>query len=217
VGKVVTGVTASLALIEQAVDEKADAVLVHHGYFWRSESAPIVGAKRTRIKTLLENDISLLAYHLPLDGHGEFGNNVQLANQLGIHVDGRFSTGGKIDIGFVGRPPQPMTASGFAAHIEKVLRRRPLVIGDQNSMINQLAWCTGGAQHYLDRVLDLGVDAYISGEISEQTVHTARENGVVYFAAGHHATERYGVQALGEHLVEHFGIAHTFIDIENPV
>lgn len=216
VRKLVSGVTASLALLQAAREQRADAVLVHHGYFWRGEDARIVGMKLQRIKTLLQAEMSLLAYHLPLDAHPVYGNNAQLAERLDLVTEGQFGQG-EPAIGLYGHLPEAMSASAFSRHIELVLQRAPLHIAGGASVIHSIAWCTGAAQGYIEQAAALGVDAYLSGEISEQTVHIARETGMHYFAAGHHATERYGVQALGEHLAAHFGLEHEFIDIQNPV
>lgn len=216
VNRLVSGVTASQALLEAARARHADAVLVHHGFFWRGEDARIVGIKRQRIQTLLQADISLLAYHLPLDAHPVYGNNAQLAERLGFATEGQF---GRDDpaIGLYGHLAEAMSPSALSKHIEQVLQRTPLHIAGGSSVIHNIAWCTGAAQDYIEAALRLGVDAFLSGEISEQTVHIAREAGIHYFAAGHHATERYGVQALGEHLAGHFGVEHEFVDIPNPV
>ena len=214
VNKIVTGVTASMALLEAANNAGADAVLVHHGYFWKNEDATIVGLKRNRIKFLLENNINLLAYHLPLDAHPELGNNAQLAQKLGLEVKSWQGNQGLVGLGIF---PSTASLKEFSKHVENQLQRTPLVIGDMNKSIKNVAWCTGGAQGYMQDAIDLGVDLFISGEVSEQTYHLAQESGVAYIAAGHHATERYGVQALGEHLAQHFGINHEYIEIDNPV
>ncbi|GIZ53484.1 GTP cyclohydrolase 1 type 2 [Noviherbaspirillum aridicola] len=208
--------TASLALLEAAAEAGADAILVHHGYFWRGEDARVVGPKHKRLRLLLARDINLFAYHLPLDSHPEFGNNVQLAARLGLQPDGRF---GENDIGWLGaaQPGGPQTAGGFARLVEERLGRAPMLIGDPERPVRRVAWCTGAAHSMLDAAIAAGADIYLSGEISEPTVHLSRESHVPYLACGHHATERYGVQALGEHLAERFGIAHRFIDIANPV
>jgi dinuclear metal center YbgI/SA1388 family protein len=216
VRRVVSGVSASAALIDAAIARDADALLVHHGYFWKGESLPIVGMKRRRIGALLGSDISLLAYHLPLDGHPECGNNVQLARVLGFDVRGPFGSG-RVPIGMHGRLAAPLTGEDFARHLTERLRRPPLHVSGRAATIETVAWCTGAAQGYIEEAVALGVDAYVSGEVSEQTVHVARECGIHYFACGHHATERYGVQALGEHLADRFHIDHVFVDIDNPV
>lgn len=219
VRKIVTGVTASRGLIEAAIDAQADAILVHHGYFWRGEDQAIVGIKKRRIELLLQHEMSLLAYHLPLDAHGEFGNNVQLGRRLGLIETGDLGRQNNHPLGLVGRLEVAMSAADFAALIGARLGREPLCIeaDDGAALIQTVAWCTGAAQGFIERAVDAGVDAYLSGEISEPTVHIARESGVHYFGAGHHATERYGVQALAEHLQSLFDIEHEFIDIDNPV
>jgi len=215
--KVLGGVTASQALIDEAVRQGVDAVLVHHGFFWKGERAEITGIKRNRLKALLENDISLLAYHLPLDVHPEVGNNIQLAKQLNIAITGPLEPLASKSIGLVGELPAAVSASEFQAFVSRVLNRQCMHVGDGQQSIQRVAWCTGAAQSMIDKAVDLGVDAFLSGEISEPTVHTARETGVHYFSAGHHATERYGVQALGHKLETVFDIQFQFIDIDNPV
>ena len=214
INKIVTGVTASYALLEAALQANADAVLVHHGYFWRGEALPITGIKKRRIQFLLQHDINLFAYHLPLDMHPELGNNVMLAKRLGLKVTGW--AGEKNMLALTELNP-PQTLKEFAKLVEAQLKRTPQVIGDLNKPINRIALCTGAAQGYIEQALAANVDVYISGEISEQTVHVVRETGLSYISAGHHATERYGVQALGEHLAQKFNLKHEFIDIENSV
>ncbi|KRB92753.1 Nif3-like dinuclear metal center hexameric protein [Noviherbaspirillum sp. Root189] len=212
----VSGVTASLALLEAAAARQADAIIVHHGYFWRGEDARVIGPKHKRLKLLLTQDISLFGYHLPLDMHPEFGNNVQLANRLGLVADGRF---GDDNLGWLGhvQDKQLQTVGDLAREVEARLARPPLLIGDPAQPLGRIGWCTGAAHNMLGNAIAAGASVYLSGEVSEPTVHLARESGVAYLACGHHATERYGVQALGEHLAAHFGIEHHFIDIENPV
>lgn len=214
VQKIVSGVTASMALLEAAKQENADMVLVHHGYFWKSEDERIVGIKKQRIQFLLEHDMNLVAYHLPLDAHVELGNNAQLAKKMGIAIKG---WAGEQNIVAYGDLPAEQVLAAFATGLGDVLDREPMVIGDANKPVRRVAWCTGAAQSYMEMAIGLVVDVFVSGEISEQTVHLANESGVAYIAAGHHATERYGVQALGNHLAETFGVSHTFIDINNPV
>ncbi|SDI42988.1 Nif3-like dinuclear metal center hexameric protein [Pseudomonas panipatensis] len=215
VRRIVSGVTASQALLDAAVAADADAVLVHHGYFWKGENPCVVGMKQRRLKTLLSHDISLLAYHLPLDLHPEVGNNVQLARQLGLTIEGPLEPGNPRSIVLLGAPAEPLSPADFAAQVARSLGREPLLVEGQRA-IRRIAWCTGGAQGYIDQAIAAGVDAYLTGEVSEQTVHSARENGITFIAAGHHATERYGVQALGRYLAERFGIEHQFIDCPNP-
>ena len=217
IGRLVTGVTACQALLDEAAARRADAVLVHHGYFWKGEDACIRGMKRARLKVLLENDINLLAYHLPLDAHPDMGNNARLAALLGIEVLGALGRDGGPSLALWGRFNKGISAEGLVTRIEQALNRTPLHIAGRVPSITTVGWCTGAAQGMIEHAAREGLDAYISGEISEPTVHTARELGIHYFAAGHHATERCGVQALGTHLAEHFGIEHEFVDVGNPV
>lgn len=215
--KIVTGVTASQGLIDFAVAQGADALLVHHGYFWRGEDECITGIKKKRIQTLLAHDINLIAYHLPLDNHEEFGNNVQLAKQLGLTIVSGLDPNDASIPGLIGKLSQPMSASDFSNLINQRLNRQPLHLGVKaDEMIETIAWCTGGAQGYMQYAISAGVDAYLTGEVSEPSQHLAQESGVHFFAAGHHATERYGAKALGEHLMKTFEIDVIFEDIDNP-
>lgn len=217
VGRIVAGVTASQALVDAAIAREADVLLVHHGWFWRGEDGRITGFRKARLQALLKHDINLIGYHLPLDGHLEFGNNAQLAKRLGWTADGRF---GEQDVGWHGRTCAPTTLADLTRTITLALRRAPQVISAADDFarpVRRIAWCSGGAQSFFEEAIALGVDAYLSGEISEQNVHLARESGVAYIAAGHHATERYGVQALAAHLAERFGLDCEFVDIDNPV
>ncbi|MBO0613704.1 Nif3-like dinuclear metal center hexameric protein [Thiothrix fructosivorans] len=214
--RIVTGVSASQALLDAAVEQGADAILVHHGYFWKGESPVIRGMKKRRLMTLLKHDMSLLGYHLPLDAHPEFGNNVQLAQLLGIHVDGVMDARELQGVGNIGTVAQPLSLVAFGQQVASALVREPLLIAGGEHPVQRIAWCTGGAQGYIQQAFELGADTYLSGEISEHTVHFARENGIHYIAAGHHATERYGIQALGEHLAQQFGLEHLFLDLNNP-
>ncbi|MBM7424757.1 Nif3-like dinuclear metal center hexameric protein [Spongiibacter marinus] len=216
VRRIVSGVTASQAMIDAAVNAGADVLLVHHGFFWRGEDLCVKGMKRRRLQRLLESGISLVAYHLPLDAHPVLGNNAQLAKELGFVVESGLD-GSARPVGNVGRLSEPMTARDFAAKVASVLGREPLLEEVGEHPIHRIAWCTGAAQSYIDRAAELGVDAYLSGEVSEPTIHSAREQGLHYIAAGHHATERYGVRALGAKLAETLGIEHQFIDVDNPV
>ena len=214
INKIVTGVTASMALLQAAHKANADAVLVHHGYFWRGEALPIIGIKKRRIQFLLQHDINLYAFHLPLDAHAEMGNNVMLAKRLGLTVIGR---AGDKDMLLLAELNQPQTLQALVETIARKLQRTPQVIGDLSQPIKRIALCTGAAQGYIEQAVEASADVYISGEISEQTVHVAIESGMSYISAGHHATERYGIQALGEHLAQKFDLQHEFIDIDNPV
>lgn len=211
INNIVTGVTASMELLQAALEANADVILVHHGYFWRNEALPITGIKKRRIQFLLQHDINLFAYHLPLDMHPELGNNVMLAKQLDLKIT-KWA-----DMLALAELNKPQTLASFAEHVQATLKRKPLVIGDLNKPIKNIALCTGAAQGYIEQALAENVDVYISGEISEQTVHVARESGMSYISAGHHATERYGIQALGEHLAKRFGLQHQYIDCDNPV
>jgi dinuclear metal center YbgI/SA1388 family protein len=214
ISRLVCGVTACQELIEAAVGCDADALLVHHGWFWKSEDGRVTGFRRQRMARLLAADINLFAYHLPLDAHPEIGNNAQLAMRLGWEVGGRFA---EKDIGFTGVLPAPAVAGELAEQVGRVLGRQPLLVGDPGRPVQRVAWCSGGAQDYFEEAIATGADLFLSGEISEQTVHLARETGVAYLAGGHHATERYGVQALGRRIADEFGIECRFIDIDNPV
>lgn len=214
VKRIATGVTASQQVLDDAIAWGADAILVHHGYFWRNEDATLVGVKKNRITKLLCNDVSLLAYHLPLDAHPELGNNVQLGRILGLEEQSRF---GEQNIIWLGTLGQPQTLTQFKQQVEHGLERTPQVIGDGAKNIRKVAWCSGGAQGYFEAAISQGVDAYITGEISEQNFHLANETGVAFIAAGHHATERYGIQALGKHLASKFGLEHRFFEQDNPV
>jgi len=218
VKKIIVGVTASYDFLQQAVDQGADAVLVHHGYFWKGEDSSIVGLKKNRIACLLKNNVSLLAYHLPLDAHAQYGNNVELAHKLNISISGCVDQGLAKGLLWFGDLHDEMTAEQLSQHINTSLDRQPLCLPSKTAQkIKKVAWCTGGAQNYIEEAAKLDVDAYISGEVSEQTFHLAKELDIHYFAAGHHATESYGVQALAAHLAEQFGLDIEFVDIANPV
>ena len=214
--RLITGVTACQLLLDEAVRLEADAILVHHGYFWRGEDMRVIGQKFKRLKTLIENGISLFAYHLPLDSHPTMGNNAQLAQLLRLQMQRRF---GEDDIAWMGASAssEMHTVADLAATVERQLGRAPTIIGEVNQELGNVAWCTGAAHSMLGSAIEVGANVFLSGEISEPTVHLARESGVVYMACGHHATERYGVQALGGFVAEQFGIEHQFIDIDNPV
>ena len=215
--KIVTGVTASQALIDAAIAQKADAIIVHHGYFWKNEAYPITGMKKRRISALLKNDINLFAYHLPLDIHPELGNNAQLAQLLDIEFEAGLECGSSPSVAVKGRLRTPMSAKEFSHKITQVLNRRPLMSDVRNKPIETIAWCTGGGQGYIDLAAEQGIDAFLTGEASEQTLHSSIEQNIDFFAAGHHATERYGIKALGEYLASEYGFEVQFIDIDNPV
>lgn len=215
VRRLVTGVTASQALIDAAVEVDADALLVHHGFFWRGESQPLTGVKGRRVRTLNRAGISLLAYHLPLDAHPELGNNRQLAAVLGLEQP--LPSTEPWDLVWTAELPEPLPAARLAERVGDALGRPPVHLAVIDRPLRHLAWCTGAAQGLIDRAAALGADVYLSGEVSEQTTHLARELGIDYLAAGHHATERYGVQALGGHVAARFGLEHRYIEIDNPV
>jgi len=213
VRRLASGVTASLALIRAAIDDGADAVLVHHGWFWRGEDPRVTGTRRARLAEVLGHGLHLFAYHLPLDVHAELGNNAQLGARMRWRVDGH---AGDQDLIAWHDLPRSASAALLRRRLAERLGRAPLAVGALDRPIRRIAWCTGAAQDMLQQAIDAGADAFVSGEIAERTTHLAREAGVVYFAAGHHATERYGVQALGEHVARRLGIAHRFIDDDNP-
>lgn len=214
VQKIVTGVTASLALLQRAQAANADAILVHHGYFWKGEGQVVTGIKMRRLKFLLAHDLNLFAYHLPLDAHAEVGNNVMLGKVLDLKIAGWLDDQHMIAWAEL---DQAMPLQAVADAVSAKLNRQVQSIGDASKIVRKVAWCTGAAQGYIEQAIASNIDVFISGEISEQTVHLARESETAYIAAGHHATERYGVQALGEHLAERFGLQHEFIDVDNPV
>ncbi|WP_295428968.1 Nif3-like dinuclear metal center hexameric protein [uncultured Thiodictyon sp.] len=212
--RLVSGVTASLALIEAALELQADALLVHHGWFWKGENPCLTGLKGRRVRALIRGGASLIAYHLPLDIHPTLGNNAALGTQLGI-LDAQ-ATGIGNGVLWTGRLCTPMAPADWAATVGARLGRTGTLVADSDRPVQHLAWCTGGGQGYIEAAAALGVEAFLSGEISEQTTHAARELGIAYLAAGHHATERYGVQALGDHLARHFGLDHRYVEIDNP-
>ncbi|HEY0821445.1 MAG TPA: Nif3-like dinuclear metal center hexameric protein [Rhizobacter sp.] len=214
VRRLVSGVTASRALIEAAIAQQADAILVHHGLFWRGHDGRLTGWLKARVELLMAHGINLYAYHLPLDAHPEYGNNAQLGLTLGLVPDGRF---GEQDIGYVGAPAEPLTTAALKARLAERLGRDPVMVeGRPGTVLQRVAWCTGGAQGYFESAIAAGAQAFITGEISEPQAHLARETGVAFYACGHHATERYGAPALAAHVAETFGLAHQFIEIDNP-
>ena len=218
ISKIITGVTASQALIDKAIVEKADAIIVHHGYFWKNESYVIRGMKHKRIKALLDNNINLFAYHLPLDIHPTLGNNAQLAKLLNIKVIGPLELANLFSVAIQGELAEERTGTQLAQLIDSKLNRACLHIAPpSNKKIKTIAWCTGGGQDYIELAAEQGIDAFISGEVSEKTTHIADEMDIHFFAAGHHATERYGVKALGEYIAKEQGVEVIFIDIDNPV
>ena len=213
ISRIVSGVTASRALIEAAIAQKADAIFVHHGLFWRGMDGRITGWMKQRIQLLLAHDINLFAYHLPLDAHPEFGNNAQLGRVLGLQTDQRF---GEQDLGFAGAADFA-SANALAQHVQTALGRQVTLADPGNGReIRRVAWCTGGAQGFFESAIAAGADAFITGEISEPQAHLARETGVAFIAAGHHATERYGAPAAAAHVAARLGLEHVFVEIDNP-
>jgi dinuclear metal center YbgI/SA1388 family protein len=216
VNKIVSGVTASLALIEAAVAAKADCIFVHHGLFWRGQDGRVVGWMKQRLALLLAHNINLLAYHLPLDAHPELGNNAQLGLQLGLQANARF---GEQELGFLGGRVEGAAFADAAAlteHIQALLGRAVTCVVAADKPVRRIAWCSGGAQNYFEAAIAAGADAFITGEISEPQAHLARESGVAYLACGHHASERYGAPAVAGHVAAQLGLEHEFIDIDNP-
>ena len=213
VHKIVSGVTASRALIDAAIDAQADAIVVHHGLFWKGHDGRVTGWLKQRLERLLAHQINLFAYHLPLDAHPEFGNNAQFGARLHWVADARF---GDQNLGCVGAPAQPLSVTALSALLQQTLGRAPTVVEGDGRLLRRVAWCTGGAQGYFEGAIAAGADAYVTGEISEPQAHYARESGVAFFACGHHASERFGAPALAAHVAAKFGIAHQFIDIDNP-
>ena len=214
--KIVSGVSASRALIEAAIAAQADAIFVHHGLFWRGQDGCVTGWMKQRLALLLAHDINLFAYHLPLDAHGELGNNAQLGLQLGLQATARF---GEQDLGFLGGRADGASfasASALAEHLENVLNRPVVQVARAQAAIKTIAWCSGGAQGYFEAAIAAGADAFITGEISEPQAHYAREMGVAFIACGHHASERYGAPAVAGQVAAQLGLAHQFIDIDNP-
>lgn len=216
VRRIVSGVTASRALIEAAIEAQADTLLVHHGLFWRGQDGCVTGWMKQRLALLLTHDINLLAYHLPLDAHPELGNNAQLGRRLGLVAQGNF---GEQGLGVIGQRADDAAfadASDLARHLENCLNRPVTQVGKAQAAIKTIAWCSGGAQSYFEAAIAAGADAFLTGEISESQAHLARECGLAYFACGHHATERYGAPAVAAHLAQQLGLQHQFIEIDNP-
>jgi dinuclear metal center YbgI/SA1388 family protein len=213
ISKIVTGVTASQDLIDIAIEKKADAVLVHHGYFWKGESPCLLGIKRNRIASLLENNINLMAYHLPLDAHPTLGNNVLFGKSLGLETVEVLNDG----LLYIGQFPESMDGASLKNKIGMQLQRDPQHLQGHSRQIQKVAWCTGAGQDYIEQAAKYGIDAFISGEVSERTFHAVNEYEIDYFSAGHHATECFGIAALGKHLAEHFQVDVEFVNIINPI
>ena len=214
VRRIVSGVTASLDLIDAAIADGADAILVHHGLFWRGQDGRLVGWLGERVRRLMAHRINLFAYHLPLDAHAEFGNNAQFGLRLGLVADARF---GEQELGFAGSAGDNVSVAALAARAQAALGgRAPLVLPGDGRALARIGWCTGGAQGYFEAAIAAGVDAFLTGEVSEPQAHLARETGVAFLACGHHATECFGAPAVAAHVAGVFGIEHRFIEITNP-
>lgn len=214
ISRLVSGVTACQALIDAAVEWRADAILVHHGYFWRGEPAPLVGMKARRIRTLMTHDINLFAYHLPLDCHPTLGNNAGLGRAMGVDAFSPLDPADDTLPVFVGDLPATMHQSDLAAMLETALGRSVISVAERT--VRRIAWCTGGGQGFIEQAADAGAELFVSGEISEQTVHVARERGIGFIAAGHHATERFGAREVGTWASREFALEHRFVDIDSP-
>jgi len=213
VRRIVSGVTASLAFIDAAIDAGADTLLVHHGLFWRGQDGRLTGWLKARVKRLLANDVNLFAYHLPLDAHAEFGNNAQFGRRLQLVADARF---GEQELGFIGDAGTAASAAQLAGRVEQALQRQPICVAGDGRVLRRIGWCTGGAHGYFEAAIAAGADAFVTGEISEPQAHLARETGVGFIACGHHASERYGAPAVAAQVAERFGLEHRFIEIDNP-
>lgn len=214
VRRIVTGVTASQALIDAAIEVDADAIMVHHGYFWRGEPAEVIGMKKNRLKQLLTHDISLLAYHLPLDAHTEVGNNVQLGKVLDWPIVRYLDDKNMVPMAAL---QSSISLQQLADHVSQQLGRQVQLLGESNQQVQTVAWCTGAAQSYIQQAVTADIDVFLSGEVSEPTWHTVQETGTAYIAAGHHATERYGIQALGEWVARNYAIEHIYVEVDNPI
>ena len=213
ISKIVSGVTASLALIDAAIAARADALLVHHGLFWRGQDGRLTGWLKARVERLMAHGINLFAYHLPLDAHPRLGNNARLGAELGLVADARL---GEQDLAFIGDAAGLASAEALAQRARQTLGREVLLLPGDGRPLRRVAWCTGGAQGYFEAAIAAGADAFLTGEISEPQAHLARETGVAFLACGHHATERYGAPAVAAEAAAHFGLAHEFIEIDNP-
>ena len=214
VTRLVSGVTASLALIDAAIADGADAILVHHGLFWRGQSGRLTGWLGERVRRLMAHGINLYAYHLPLDAHPVHGNNAQLGLRLGWVADANF---GEQALGFAAPTGEALALDALAQRVQTALAGRgPLVLPGDGRPLRRVGWCTGGAQGYFEAAIEAGVDAFLTGEVSEPQAHLARETGVAFLACGHHATECFGAPALAAHVAEQFGLLHRFIEIDNP-
>lgn len=217
VRRIVTGVSACEPLFSAARERAADAVLVHHGIFWDSAPSTLVGFRYRRVRELILGEVNLLAYHLPLDRHAQLGNNALAARGLGLGQLAPFASHHGQDIGWRGRFATPLEVEELVARCRDLYHQEPLLLGAGPRHVASVGIVSGGAQKELHQAIAAGLDAYITGESSEWVLHTARESGIWYLGCGHHATERLGIRALGDHLAEHFALEHEFVDIPNPV
>lgn len=209
---VITGVTASQELLKSAIQKKAEAVIVHHGYFWKNEPLVIKGIKKNRLKMILENDINLYSWHLPLDIHPKLGNNAQLGNLLGIKIVGNITP-----LLLWGKFPESISGTQLENLIHKKLNRKPFWYGETGpNHISNIAWCTGAGQSLIDKAAEFGVDAFITGDVSEPTIHSAKEQKIHFYAAGHHATECGGILSITKWLKENTHLSVSFTNISNP-
>ncbi|OGT22501.1 MAG: Nif3-like dinuclear metal center hexameric protein [Gammaproteobacteria bacterium RIFCSPHIGHO2_02_FULL_42_13] len=215
--RIITGVTANQALFDEAVKQEADLVFVHHGFFWQDEDPRVIGIKKNRLQTLLNHNINLIGYHLPLDAHPIYGNNAQLAKLFDFVVEDRMPSMTSSSLVWKGKLSKAVDGKMFCQQLKNKLHREPLYIPGRSEKISSIAWCSGGAGSYIGEIVDCNFDAYLTGEVTESIVHVAREYGMHLFVAGHHATERYGVKALGEHIAEKFNVQCQFVDVDSPV
>ncbi|WP_374252703.1 Nif3-like dinuclear metal center hexameric protein [Acinetobacter brisouii] len=217
VKKIVCAVTASLDAIDAAIEAQADLLLVHHGYFWKGEPAPITGMRGARIKKLIQHDISLVGYHLPLDAHPSLGNNAAIAELLELENIQALNPNDRHPIGNIGYLKQAVSAEAFKQQLSDVFNREIIHLPSTTEKIQKIGFCTGAAQDFITQAAEQGCDAYISGEVSERTFYEARELNVHYFACGHHATERYGVQRLAQALSKQFDVEAIYYEQGNPI
>ena len=217
VNKIVCAVTASQTAIDAAIAQGADLLLVHHGYFWKGEAYPITGMRGKRIKSLIQQDISLVGYHLPLDSHPTLGNNAAIADLLELQNIEALDPTERHPIGNIGYLKSAMSPEAFKAFVSERLGFDAIHLPCDKSTIQKVGFCTGAAQDFISKAAEQGCDAFISGEVSERTYYEAKELDVHYYACGHHATERYGVQRLAKAISEQFNIEYSYFELNNPI
>ena len=217
VKKILCAVTASQTAIDAAVAYGADLLLVHHGYFWKGEPYPITGMRGKRIKSLIQHDISLVGYHLPLDSHPTIGNNAAIADLLELEHIQALDPNERNPIGNIGYLKSAMSPEVFKQFASEKLGFDAIHLPADKTSIQKVGFCTGGAQDYIKKAADQDCDAYISGEVSERTFYEAQELNVHYYACGHHATEKYGVQRLAKAISEQFNIEYSYFELNNPI